>query len=160
MEFVVRETRLRLCRFVRRRTGTWESAEDVVQETFLRFWAQRAAWKATAPIIAILAGVARNVAADATKARNTRCTVAASWPKPSDVVPPDKVYERIELQEAVRSAVQKLPERRRRVVEVVCFEGRSYREAGDVLGISPQTVANQLTAARRQLRTALKAYAE
>ena len=160
MDLVAQETRIRLCRFVRRRTGTWESAEDVVQETFLRFWAQRATWKATAPIIAILAGVARNVAADAMKARNTRCTVTASWPKPSDVVPPDKVYERIELQEAVRSAVRKLPERRRRVVELVCFEGYSYREAGDVLSISPQTVANQLTAARRQLRTALKVYVD
>lgn len=160
MNLVVRETRIRLCRFVRRRTGTWEAAEDVVQETFLRFWAHRATWRAKAPIIAILAGVARYVAADAAKARNARRSVAESWPKPPDVVPPDEVYERLELQEAVRSAVRKLPERRRRVVELVCFEGRSYQEAADILSISPQTVANQLTKARRQLRTALKAYAD
>lgn len=158
MDLVVRETRLRLCRFVRRRTGSWESAEDVVQETFLRFWTQREAWKPRAPIIAILAGVAKNVAAEYARARKGRCAVAASWPKPPDVIPPDKVYERLEVQEAVRSAVQRLPERRRRTVELVYFEGCSYQEAGDVMGISPQTVANQLTAARRQLRTTLKAY--
>ena len=158
MDLVVRETRLRLCRFVRRRTGSWESAEDVVQETYLRFWTQRATWKPRAPIIAILAGIAKNVSAEHAKARKRRCAVAASWPKPPDIVSPDKVYERLEVQEAVRSAIQKLPERRRRTVELVYFEGCSYQEAGDVLGISPQTVANQLTTARRQLRTALKAY--
>jgi RNA polymerase sigma factor (sigma-70 family) len=60
-----------------------------------------------------------------------------------------------ELAERISAALASLPARRREVIELARFQGLSYREIADVMGISPQTVANQMTQAMHQLRELL-----
>ena len=65
-----------------------------------------------------------------------------------------------ELQGLVQKAVDALPDRRREVFVLVRTHQMTYREAGQVLGIAPQTVANQMTKAMQDLRTFLAPYLE
>jgi RNA polymerase sigma-70 factor (ECF subfamily) len=52
---------------------------------------------------------------------------------------------------AVRDAVAALPEDQRSVIALVAIDGRSYREAADVLGVPVGTVMSRLARARAKL---------
>lgn len=60
------------------------------------------------------------------------------------------------LADAFEAAVALLPDRRREVFELVFQRGLSHAEAAAVLDISVQTVANQMSAALRSVRRAIK----
>src|SRR5437016_4267795 len=57
---------------------------------------------------------------------------------------------------ALDRAIAGLPGRRREAFTLVHVQQLSYREAAEVMGIAPQTVANQVAAALAQLRCQLK----
>jgi RNA polymerase sigma-70 factor, ECF subfamily len=57
--------------------------------------------------------------------------------------------------EEMRDAIERLPARDREVLRLVMWEGLSHREAGRVLGCSPNAIAQRLHAARERLRAAL-----
>ena len=63
-----------------------------------------------------------------------------------------------ELQEIIRRALDALPERCRQVFIKSRIEGLKYKEISDELGISVNTVENQIVTALRKLRVALKDY--
>jgi RNA polymerase sigma-70 factor (ECF subfamily) len=69
---------------------------------------------------------------------------------------PLELAERAELREVLTKAVDALPPRRREVFVLARFHGRSYRDIADIMDISPQTVANQVSAAVRDLRRRLR----
>jgi RNA polymerase sigma-70 factor (ECF subfamily) len=69
---------------------------------------------------------------------------------------PLELAERAELREVLIKAVDALPPRRREVFVLARFHGRSYRDIADIMDISPQTVANQVSAAVRDLRRRLR----
>jgi RNA polymerase sigma factor (sigma-70 family) len=54
-----------------------------------------------------------------------------------------------------QAALGELPSRRREVFELVRFWGLSYSEVAATMDLSPQTVANQMTLAHRDLRRLL-----
>jgi RNA polymerase sigma-70 factor (ECF subfamily) len=60
-----------------------------------------------------------------------------------------------ELKRAIRS----LPERRREIVVLHCIHGLTYKEIARLLGIAPQTVANQFSSALDDLRRGLRVHA-
>lgn len=57
----------------------------------------------------------------------------------------------------VEAAYTDLPEKFRRVVELVDLDGHSYQEAADMLGVPTGTVMSRLHRARRRMRSALEA---
>ena len=63
-----------------------------------------------------------------------------------------------ELQEVIRRALDTLPERCREVFINSRIEGLKYKEISDELGISVNTVENQMVTALKKLRVALKDY--
>ena len=63
-----------------------------------------------------------------------------------------------ELQEVIQRALDTLPERCREVFIKSRIEGLKYKEISDELGISVNTVENQMVTALKKLRVALKVY--
>ena len=63
-----------------------------------------------------------------------------------------------ELQEVIQRALDTLPERCREVFIKSRIEGLKYKEISDELGISGNTVENQMVTALKKLRVALKDY--
>jgi RNA polymerase sigma-70 factor (ECF subfamily) len=64
-------------------------------------------------------------------------------------------YESTAAREDVRAAVANLPPAHREVIVLREYEGLSYQEIGEILGIPPGTVMSRVGRARERLRAAL-----
>lgn len=135
-----------------------DAAEDVAQETFVRVWEHRTEWSPSGSVASYLYSIARNIALNRQRRRNVREESSESLRRKNaarHTSSPLKHAEAGELREAIDRAIETLPDRRREVFRLSRFEGLSYREIADVLDISPQTVANHMSAALADLREAL-----
>ena len=142
-------------RYVATFLGGMDSAEDAAQEAFVRLWERRQKLKASGSVRGLLFRMARNAALDELRRRSARERADASAETvPTTPSPADDVQD-AELGAIIDRAVAALPERRREVFVLVRRQGLPYREAAAVLDLSPQTVANHLSLALSDLRTAL-----
>jgi RNA polymerase sigma-70 factor (ECF subfamily) len=140
--------------------GGVDAAEDIAQQVFIQLWQRRSEWHFTGSVQSYLYRVARNLALNEQRHQTTRERWSERVRRRGQRRPvrPDQVVEGRELQEAVDSAIAALPDRRREVFILARFQGLSYREVAEVMGISTQTVANQLSAALADLRHALAGF--
>jgi RNA polymerase sigma-70 factor, ECF subfamily len=134
-----------------------DAATDIAQEACVRLWERRG--RDTPQLLrSYLFRIVRNLALDHIKTRRTRRRLLQSHDpgrlrRPSR---PDEVLETDRICGQVHAAIQQLPDRRREVFVLAYLRGLSYAEIGHVLGISPKTVQNQMSAALAQLRTRLR----
>lgn len=149
-----------LCRFVYSYVDSWETAEDLVDDVFLRLWRQLRRGESVRDLKAYLFTTARNHAISHLRHRRVearhrerelpRDELAAAAPPSVE----QHLAER-ELTAAIQRAVDLLPPRQR---EVVLFKWRrraTNEEIGQALGISPATVAEHFRRALQQLRAML-----
>jgi RNA polymerase sigma-70 factor (ECF subfamily) len=157
-------------RFALRLAGDAAAAEDLVQETYLRALAHRdqyvpgsncRAWLFTICRRVFLKGAlrdAREVATD--DAALEALAAAALHGAVAAADPTGAVFERADLDDAVRRALDKLPEEYRSAVALVDIEDQSYEAAAAILGVPVGTVRSRLFRGRRLLQQDLLAYAE
>lgn len=139
--------------------GNRDLAKDVAQEVFLRVWERRVTWHPTGSVRAFLFGIGRNLCLNQRKWSAVRARAAGRvreliqglqrTPSPLELTEESESLARAER------AVARLPERRREVFLLVRVQGFSYQEVAETLGVSPQTVANHMSAALSQLRQLL-----
>ena len=148
----------RLVSFAYRVLGGVGDPEDTVQTAFIRLWNRRGELAEDGSLRSLLYTIVRNACFDELRTRQRRDRARDSAEAP---LPPRTPYENVqgaELQRLAAGAVSRLPTRRGEVFRLVREEGLSYKEVGDVLGLSAQTVANHMSLAMADLRTALKPY--
>lgn len=123
------------------------AAEDAVGETFVRAWAALPRYRDTgAPFVAWLYGIARHVVADARR-KSSRLEPRAE----PDVEPfetGDASLDRMVL----GSALARLPDEQRAIVELKFLGGLSNEEVGRALGKTPGAVNTQQWRALGALR--------
>lgn len=150
-----------LLEYVLRIVGSVDGAEDVVQEAFIELWSRRRSCHTS--VRAYLYRSARNMALNKRRGREVRSRLAVRVlrdGKEKRPPTPEEVFDGRVLEEAMAEALANLPERRREVFQLVRYHGMSYREVAEVMEISTQTVANQMSAALATLRRALVDRAE
>jgi len=147
-----------LVSYAARLQGDWDGAQDVAQEAFVRLWELRERWTEQGSVRALLYKIARHVALDDQKRLATRARLLEERAVPGALRTPADELGEAQLQEAFEHAVAGLPERRREVFLLARFDGLTHRQIAVVMGISPQTVANQLSAALADLRDRLGGY--
>ena len=136
-----------------------DDADDAVQSVLIRIWEKREGWETTGSVRALLYRMTRDATLDQSKAQVRRLRRQETHAGGSPPVPtPSEELDRSDLEAALASAVADLSERRRAVYELTRVDGLSYREAAEVLGISPQTAANHLSAALRQIHDSVRAH--
>lgn len=139
--------------------GDRDRAQDVVQRTFIQVWQKRSEWVPTGTVNAYLYRITRNLALNAKRDHQKR-EDRRSAPDLLEIhrrAPrgPDEQVEADSLRTEVEDAIGALSDRRREVFVLSRFHGLTHQEIAETLGTSRQTVANQMSAALRDLRAAL-----
>jgi RNA polymerase sigma-70 factor (ECF subfamily) len=134
-----------------------EEAAELVQETFARLWQARARVRPDTAG-AFVYRIAVNLAASRRRWRALRRFVALDDDRPADDRRrPDVAVLGAERAAAVRSAVDALPEKLRRVLVLCELSELSYAEIAAALAIPAGTVASRRNAAVARLRRHLDA---
>jgi RNA polymerase sigma factor (sigma-70 family) len=147
-----------LVRFAVWDNGDPDVARDAVQEAFIELWRRRRSWVRSGSPRAYLYRVVRHQLLDEQRKKKVRESWAARerLRPPSSPPDPGEVLAATRAEEAFAGAVSSLPPRRREAFSLVVLRGLSHREAAEVLDVSEQTVANQVSTALREVREALK----
>jgi RNA polymerase sigma-70 factor (ECF subfamily) len=154
-----------LCDFVYGYLRSRETAEEIVQTVFLRIWEKRESWEPVTGIRAYLFAACRNQALDHLRHRRIvdRTMVAEGGIVSEESGParpprPDEAIHASELSDALRRAVDGLPERRRAVLVLRWQHHLSNLEIARTLGISVKGVEAHVTRALAGLRERLAAF--
>jgi len=150
-----------LVAYVSRLLGDTEAAEDVVQRAFVRLWERGHAVPRGSEVRPFLYRVVRNIASNEWRRQQTQRTwLDEESVLSSSMTMPSRGVEEDELAAALAAAVERLPARRREVFVLSRYHAMSNIEIAEILSIAPQTVANQLVAALRELKESLAPYLE
>ena len=133
--------------------GDAQRAEDLVQETIVRAWRHPEAL-AGRPARPWLFAVARNLAVDAYRARQSRPPEVGQ--AVLDTVPVDDDADRTLESWAVAEALAALRPDHRKVIVETYYRGCTVAEAAAVLGIPPGTVKSRTYYALKALKLALQ----
>lgn len=135
-----------------------DMARDLVQEVFVDLWNKRAEVEVHSSLGGYLRRAAVNRALNYLKS-NRRFVFETLEKAPETTDSPEDVRERMadheRLEDALKEAIEALPERCRVVFSLSRFGQLSHREIADELGISVKTIENQITKAMKILRESL-----
>src|SRR5438132_14186220 len=153
---------------VARMLGNNSDIEDVAQQVFIRVWKSAARYRPTAKFTTWLLTITRNLVFNEARRRKRHPgdsldvhvgEEALALTDPARHVPDEELLE-VELQEAIERAIRALPEKQRMAVVLRRYEGKSYEEIGEILGLTVAAVKSLLFRARTELRVELNRYLE
>lgn len=133
-----------------------EAAEDIVQQTFIAIWTDRAG-AAPRSVRAYLYRSVHNGSIDAIRslrARRKRERISSDEDT-RHARTPDVILAESILAGTVNSAIQCLPSRRRQAFVLAYLKNMSYDEVAMVMDISTKTVGHHVSAALSELRHTL-----
>ncbi|MBR4834678.1 MAG: RNA polymerase sigma factor [Thermoguttaceae bacterium] len=156
-----------LTRYLFRRVGSREVAEDAVQATFMRVLQKHGQFDAEKKFRPWLYRIAHNQAIDLKRrskrhdeavsldASSVEGDFAASWSEtlPSREPDPFSTTENAEAAQSVRNAIAQLPEGLRQILDLIYFQGMRYYEAAENLQLPTATLKSRLNSALRQLNS-------
>lgn len=140
-----------LVRYLTRRLGDRDWAEEVAQETFVRALRQETIVNERAWVFAVAHNLVRDGARrDARNRRHLELMAAEAREADADDAEEEQTPERAQRLRFARQALAGLTDRDRQAL-LLKEEGLDYQEIADVLGIEKSSVGTTLSRARRRL---------
>ena len=150
-----------------------QSAEDVVQEVFIKVYERKVNADPSAKFSTWLYRVVVNASLDLVRRKKTLFfrsfdeerrsgesesvqTLAETIADPAALRPGEALVER-EAQEALRQEIDRLPDKYRAPILLYQFEEMPYRDIARILGISEKAVERRLSHAKEHLKKKLQA---
>ena len=156
-EFLFRQYRERLFRFVWPLLKTEADVEDVIHEVFLVVWRQAASFKGSSQVSTWIFGIAYKIALRTQQHRNRYHFV-----EPSDDTLDQQVIinhlsniERRQMADWLNQGIAKLSPDQRIVIELAYYSGFSYKEIAEILDCPENTVKTRMFHARKLLKLSL-----
>jgi RNA polymerase sigma-70 factor (ECF subfamily) len=144
--------------YLRGRFPAISDHDDIVQEAFIRVLRARESDRVRSPK-ALLFTVAKNLALDVFRRQTaTPQDLANLEDIPVIQVEPTDTFTHEEKLQLLEDALQTLPERCRQVIMLKRFQGLSYDEISEKLGISHNTISAHITAGVTKCRDYLWAH--
>ena len=144
-----------LFRLALRITLNRAEAEDVVQETMIKVWNKRDHWDEIDSIEAFCLTICRNISLDKIKkAENQNQSIEEGHEAPDlsyTSNPEEQAMQRDRIR-LIRHLIDHLPEKQRSCMQLRDFEGKSYKEIAQVLGISEEQVKINIFRARQTIK--------
>jgi RNA polymerase sigma-70 factor (ECF subfamily) len=159
-EAVVSHYEARLIRYAARITGCNDVAQDVVQESFIRLFRKWTGDLEPSPMLsAWLFRVAHNMAVDAVRKRSRRADVEYRHAEEQpETIEPSLGQSGHGGEQALRaeSALQALSSREQQLVILKVYEEKTYKEIGEITGLSAGNVGYILHHAMKKMSLVLK----
>ncbi|HEY1030622.1 MAG TPA: RNA polymerase sigma-70 factor [Flavipsychrobacter sp.] len=150
-----------LCRHAMSYMQDSHLAEDIVQETFVKFWEQKKDLVASANARFYLITAVRNNCITALRKQNSsgiHFTENTPEPTPEPFITNRQLTEDAhEHTRKIQAALDQLPPKCKEVFLLVKLHGLSYKQAAETLDLSVKTVENQMGKAIKTLRDFVKA---
>lgn len=143
----------RLRRYARALVGERAGADDLVQDTIERGWAQRASLRPGSDMRAWLFAIMHNLRIDQVR-RGALPTVPLDDETPMPAMP-ERSTAGIALRE-MDAALRLLSEEQRAILLMVGLEEMRYEDVAQALGIPLGTVMSRLSRAREKLRSLME----
>lgn len=151
LESIWAEFAVRLGRFIRARVADPATAEDILQDVFVRIYRRLDHLQTPAKLQSWLYLIARNAIID--HYRTTR--KMAELPESLPAEPPQENPEVCELRAALRRMIDGLPDSYRDAIMLTEFEGLTQKDLADRLGITLSGAKSRVQRARGQLKQLL-----
>lgn len=160
---IVERFKDRLFTFIYRFVGDSDLAEDLVQDTLVKVYTHRHAYREIARFSTWIYTIAGNLARTELRKRKRRATFAMSslgfgdreYEEPSEDYAPSKVVEGEQLERDIRLALAKLPLHFRTVIILRDVQELSYEEISKIMKIPLGTVKSRVNRARLRLQDML-----
>lgn len=148
-----------LCLFASRILLDDISAEEIVQDFFVKLWEKRAQLTIETSVKNYLFRSVKNLCLNfiqhnKTKLRHVQSVLSDAA---QNQTIEDQFYE-IDLAEKIEESILSLPEKRQKIFRLSREDGLKYREIADKLNVSIKTVETQMSLAIKTLRDKLKNY--
>jgi RNA polymerase sigma factor (sigma-70 family) len=139
--------------------GDQTSARDACQEVFIAFWRSVSSERVMTNLRGYLLRIARNICL-LMKRNDSYITTTEFEENLVETENPlgEAAIEQNELAEILAMALELLPEHYRQAVVLQCYNGLTYQEIADVLGVPLSTARNWIVRAKAHLRTILEPY--
>ena len=163
-DLIVRRYKDQLLNFAYRFLGNLEESQDVVQETFLRLYRNRHAYRQIAKFSTWIYTIAGNLAKTELRKRKRRKLVSISElgydEKEFEIEDHSANTERetdsVLKEKIIRDAIEKLPFRFKQVIILRDIQELSYEDISSILRIPLGTVKSRVNRARLKLQFYLK----
>lgn len=160
-EIIFRHFYSGLCVFAKQYVLSLDSAEEIVQDTFVRLWEDRKQIKAELNFKSYLFTCVRNNCLDYIKHQNIKDEYNLKVQNLYGEALLEEEYDffiESELREKIETAINLLPEQTKIIFELSRFEDKKNKEIAEELDISIKTVEAHITKALKILRKNLKEY--
>ncbi len=152
----------RLLNFVGRIITDRETAEELVQETFLRIFKQKNSYTPEYAVSTWVYTIALNLARSELRKRKLRRFISLDFIKEeADIELPDRVnLKAMSLAPIIQQAIEKLPEDYKTAFILCDIQRLPYQQIAEVMRVPVGTVKSRINRARSMLRDKLKPYKE
>lgn len=134
-----------------------ESAENIVQDVFVKLWINKKEINITRSIKAYLYTTVKNQSLNYLEQNRRLISIddSLNLPEPEIDSPEENIIKN-ENFKAIHDAIEELPVKCRRIYLMKKYDDLSYKEISEVLGISINTVKTQMKRALKSLSEKLK----
>src|SRR5499433_3270513 len=158
-ELVQRHTG-RFYRLAYRYVQNRETAEDLVQDAFLKLWENPAIWRPerSSKFTTWFYRIVVNLCLDWQKKKRPMPLPDEDIPLADEREPVDAVMIRLQEQRLLEKEIAALPERQRMALNLCFDEGLSNQEAAEVMGVNLKALQSLIMRAKTTLKERMKAY--
>jgi RNA polymerase sigma-70 factor (ECF subfamily) len=144
----------RLARFLSRVTPRYETAEEIINDTFMVVWQRAKDFRGASLVSTWIIGIAYRIAL-----KSLRCNDGLLRAERSDDLPEESSdpTDAAELSDWIAQALNRLPLDQRLTMELAYHMGHSVEEISDITGCPVGTVKARMFHAREKLRHYLPA---
>ncbi|MCC6489591.1 MAG: RNA polymerase sigma factor [Candidatus Hydrogenedentes bacterium] len=146
----------RLVSYAFRRLGSIHDAEDVVQEVFVRTYAERSKHREVTAVVPYLYRMTANACMDALRKRKRSKGLLSRFAGERPSSPLENglgLYAASEELQRIESFLRRLPKRQAEVIRLRVFDELRISEIAEVVGCRPNTVSSRLRYGFKKLRT-------
>lgn len=133
-----------------------EEARDAVQDLYLKLWDSRDGLASIENPKAYGLHLLRNRCIDRIRSRTRHRSSPLDGLEPGEEESPEEKLGRMQEVQLLRKAMEKLPEKQRKLLEMRVFQEMDYDRISEITGLSQVNVRVSLTLARKNLKTRMQ----